>query len=184
MGGAGAHLVNGRFTAALIMAAVHLLGIDLVLDTALGVFTFMFCSAWCMAVVQMGCMTGLCNVFIAEWYQFTEALFVYTAAVLGCICAADFFRKNRRILSFIFLAAGYSCYQAAIAFYVFLILFFILKKYEYRFDIRGIRDMMIGAFECAGVFASNFLLTKLLILQGVIPDNSRYNDINSNFALE
>lgn len=37
--------------------------------------------------------------------------------------------------------------------------------------------MMIGAFECAGVFASNFLLTKLLILQGVIPDNSRYNDI-------
>lgn len=196
-GAVGPHLTNGRFTAALIVKILDYFGINLVLDTACGVFTFMFCSAWCMAkmtewffdgkleeknwletaLVQAGCITGFCNVFIAEWYQFTETLFIYAAAVYSCVYAAYFFKERRYGLSFLTLAAGYNCYQPAMAIYVFLILFFLYQKFAYRFCPEVIREVAKGILICSSVFVVNLLITRFCMKMGVITENSRYDEV-------
>lgn len=186
-----AYISSGRYIGALIVKVLDMLKIDLVNNTAFAVFVFMLCSVYCMAqitcrcieeredwlkaaVVQLGTITGFCNVFIAEWYCFTEVLIVYAAAVLSCVFAAILFdKKNQKFLSFILLLVGYNCYQPAISIYVFLILFFILKKYKFEFDIKAVKETLACALECVGVFFINYLLTKLLILLGIIVD-SRY----------
>lgn len=196
-GGAGPHLVNGRFTAVVIVKILDYFGVNLVLDTAFEVFTFMFCSAWCMAkitewffdgkmtekncleimLVQAGCITGFCNVFIAEWYQFTETLSIYTVAVYSCVYAAKFFKEARYVQSFLVLAAGYNCYQPAMAFYVFLILFFVLKEHGYHCEPGALRKVLKGVLVCSSVFMANFLITRWLMRMGIIAGDSRYDEV-------
>lgn len=195
--GGDSHMVNGRFAAAFLAEMLRVLGINPVLDTAFGVFAMIFASAWCMAnitgwvmegnngssvwltaaVIQAGCMVGFCNVFIAEWYQFTESLLIYVAASACCVFAARCFAQNKKLAAFFILSAGYNFYQSAMAFFVFLILIFILKKYGFRFQIGAVKETVTGAFVCAFVFGTNFFMTKLLSTYGILPYASRYNQV-------
>lgn len=162
-----------------------MLGIHVVLDTAFGVLVMMSVSAWCMAkitlwmlegenggwltaaVVQAGCMAGFCNVFIAEWYQFTETLLIYASASVCCVFAARRFTQNKKLAAFLLLSAGYNFYQSAMAFFVFLVLMFLFKKYEFRFQIPAVKETIAAAFVCALAFVVNFLITKLLIMMNI-----------------
>lgn len=199
--GGGNHMVNGRFAAAVLVEMLRMLGIHVVLDTAFGVLVMMSVSAWCMAkitlwmlegenggwltaaVVQAGCMAGFCNVFIAEWYQFTETLLIYASASVCCVFAARRFTQNKKLAAFLLLSAGYNFYQSAMAFFVFLVLMFLFKKYEFRFQIPAVKETIAAAFVCALAFVVNFLITKLLIIYGVLPYHSRYDEVGPGFVI-
>lgn len=199
------HIQNGRYFYTLLVYVVDRTGLNLVTDNILWVFLFM--AALAISIIALSrrfiqlidhtstateimCILCVClsfvNVFIAEWFQFTECLLMYTVSVLCSVGAVLLIpSKNggakaieRYAAAFILLNIAYNTYQISINFFVFYVLCFILLENKGALTIAGVKKTLQAALVVVGTFAINLCITKLLAACGVISDSSRMSGLS------
>lgn len=191
---------NGRYFYTLVVYAVDRMGLNLVTDHVLWVSLFMATLTFaiialsyrCIGLLdetseatELACILCVClcfvNVFIAEWFQFTEAQLMYMISVLCSVCAVLIFpyKKDenkvvgRYLAAFILLNIAFNSYQVGINFFVFYVVAFIMLADKGKLTGQGVKKTLIAALMVVGAFVINLCMTRLLIEQGVITGNSR-----------
>lgn len=131
------------------------------------------------------------NVFLAEWFQFTEALLMNTIAIFCVTGAAVVFPVREQedrvpikyFLVFLLLNIAYNNYQISITFFVFYVLCFILLESKGHITANGIKKTIVAAGLTISAFVINMGITKLLIARGVIEAISRLSTISLDAVL-
>lgn len=196
------HIQNGRLVFALIVYAVDFIGLNLLTNNVLWVNLFMFVLAWSIATLTLRIMKyanndftngilvflfvclSFVHAFMAEWFQFTECLLMYSVSVFCAVAAALVFplnstqNKSGYIISLLLLTIAYNCYQVGICFFVFYILCFIFLENKGRFCVNAVKSTIGAAFTVVLTFAMNMVIIKLLIKGGVIGSSSRMSTIS------
>ena len=200
------HIQNGRIFYWLVVSLLNFLDISLVLNNILWVFVFMCVLVFSISIltikatkyfsndssavilVFLAVSVSFVHGFIAEWFQFTEALLMYSFSVLGSVLAVIVFplkqEENNRILkyflAFVFLTISYNSYQIGINYFIFYILCFILLESENQLSLTGIRNTCVAAFLVLLTFSVNYAIVKILISANLISSWSRITTVSMN----
>lgn len=125
------------------------------------------------------------HAFMAEWFQFTEAILMYSFAVLGAVLAVAVFPLHdgkykvlRYFLAFLFLNISYNSYQIGINYFVFYILCFILLENKNSLTKNGVKSTLLAAGLVVLTFALNLAISKILIATNTISAWSRVSTVS------
>lgn len=204
------HIQTGRYFYLFAVYFVDYLGLNLVTDNV--IWVGLFIVALTIAIIALfrkaiGLLEegsilnevmifllvslSFVNVFLAEWFQFTEVLLMYTIAIFCVTGAAVVFPVREQedrapfkyFLVFLLLNIAYNNYQISITFFVFYVLCFILLESKGHITANGIKKTFVAAGLTASAFVINMGITKLLIARGVIGASSRLSTMSLDSVL-
>ena len=111
------------------------------------------------------------NVFMAEWFQFTEALLMYAVSISAAVAAVCTFptktvvgKQNRAyIISFLCLWTSYHTYQIGSVFFVFHVLGLLYLENGGRLDLPQIKKVIYAAISMFLTVLSSLVIHNLMM---------------------
>ncbi len=135
-------------------------------------------------VLDLGILLSFHNIFIAEWYEFTECMVMYMLAIsamtLAVFCTMQMLEKKSILLgiaAFLFLNMAYNSYQVVLPLYFILCVALVLLRTGAKLCKEAILHMALAVFFCAGSFLVNFGIMAILLNKGIVT-SSRYNNLS------
>ena len=196
---------SGRIVHGLLFHLLYLCGLGVLSHLSAYTVLFMLVSSWCtMRISSVLCnrtpknndgayfvcnfivLISIINICVFEWYLFTEAMLMYSLALLGAtesalIFARDLPLRRRMIISFVWLFVAMNSYQALLGWYVALSLTAILTTTDFRLNKRafglGVAALLIGGINSI----LNQGIVKLAQISGIIEGTERQMVVNNLF---
>lgn len=122
------------------------------------------------------------NIFGVEWFLFSECLPMYTIAISASVLSAYFLVLSRHtyscIISILLLFVAFNSYQISLSIFVAISIFMVCIKYKYRICIKLLLSLFNAFMVCVLNISFNYLITKILTINGVIGSGGRYDNIS------
>lgn len=140
-------------------------------------------SRWKKWILYIFCLVSYINVFIDEWFHFSEAYFMFGFALFFCCAGILFCTKERYLSAFLLLFVALGYYQAVLGLFLNWTIGIFIVKYKENLSCM-MKNISLCIVTAGTASLANIFLTKVFVFWGWANTNPRQASLSLHVILE